>query len=101
MANTVIGNRLGGVYWRAETEPMAAHRVTFEGNTVRDNEGWGVFVDGATDGTIIRNNVIEDTGAGRQTTGIRIGASAGSVVLEGNAITARLPLQDDRPADRR
>jgi hypothetical protein len=60
-----------------------------------------LFVDGATDGTIIRNNVIEDTGAGRQTTGIRIGAGAGSVVLEGNTITARLPLQDDRPADRR
>ena len=99
--NTVIGNKLGGVYWRPETEPMAAHRVTFENNAVRDNEGWGLFVDGATDGTIIRNNVIEDTGAGRQTTGIRIGAGAGSVVLEGNAITARLPLQDDRPADRR
>jgi parallel beta-helix repeat protein len=80
---------------------MAAHRVTFENNVVRDNEGWGLFVDGATDGTIIRNNVIEDTGAGRQTTGIRIGAGAGSVALEGNAITARLPLQDDRPADRR
>ena len=99
--NTVIGNKLGGVYWRPETEPMAAHRVTFENNAVRDNEGWGLFVDGATDGTIIRKNVIEDTGAGRQTTGIRIGAGAGSVVLEGNAITARLPLQDDRPADRR
>jgi parallel beta-helix repeat protein len=80
---------------------MAAHRVTFEKNEVRDNEAWGLFVDGATDGTIIRNNVIEDTGAGRQTTGIRIGAGAGSVVLEGNTITARLPLQDDRPADRR
>ena len=24
--NTIIGNKLGGVYWRAETEPMAAHR---------------------------------------------------------------------------
>jgi parallel beta-helix repeat protein len=99
--NTVIGNKLGGVYWRVETEPMAAHRVTFENNVVRDNEGWGLFVDGATNDTIIRNNVIEDTGAGRQTIGIRIGASAGAVVLNGNAITATLPLQDERPADRR
>ncbi len=94
--NTMIGNKRGGVYWRAETKPMAAHRVTFEANTVRDNDGWGLFVDGATEGTIIRNNVIEDTGAGRQSTGIRIGKEAGAVVLEGNEIKAADRLLDER-----
>ncbi|MCB1096100.1 MAG: right-handed parallel beta-helix repeat-containing protein [Verrucomicrobiae bacterium] len=97
--NTIIGNKLGGVYWRAETKPMAAHRVTFESNTVRDNVGWGLFVDGATEGTIIRNNVIEDTGVGRQSTGIRIGKEAGEVVLEDNTIRTQTPLQDDRQND--
>ncbi|MEZ5328685.1 MAG: right-handed parallel beta-helix repeat-containing protein [Verrucomicrobiales bacterium] len=97
--NTIIGNKLGGVYWRAETKPMAAHRVTFESNTVRDNVGWGLFVDGATEGTIIRNNVIEDTGDGRQSTGIRIGKEAGEVVLEDNTIRTQTPLQDDRKID--
>ncbi len=95
-SNTVIGNKLGGVYWRAETEPMAAHRVTFENNTVRDNEGWGLFVDGATHGTIIRSNVIEDTGSGRQNTGIRIGKKAGEVVLEGNSVKAVKEVLDER-----
>lgn len=94
--NTIIGNKRGGVYWRAETKPMAAHRVTFEANTVRDNDGWGLFVDGATEGTIIRNNVIEGTGAGRQSTGIRIGKEAGAVVLEGNEIKAADRLLDER-----
>jgi len=94
--NTIIGNKLGGVYWRAETEPMAAHRVTFENNTVRDNEGWGLFVDGVTSGTIIRSNVIEDTGSGRQKTGIRIGKQAGEVVMEGNTVKAAIQLQDER-----
>jgi len=70
--------------------------VTFEANTVRDNEGWGLFVDGATDGTIIRNNVIVDSGAGRQATGIRIGKEAGEVTLEGNNIKTQTPVQDDR-----
>lgn len=37
--NAIIGNKRGGVYWRAESEPMAAHRITFEENIVRDNEG--------------------------------------------------------------
>ncbi len=95
--NTIIGNKLGGVYWRAETEPMAAHRNTFEKNTVRDNEGWGLFVDGATHGTIIRSNIVEDTGSGRQKTGIRIGKQAGEVVMEGNTVKATIKLQDERP----
>lgn len=96
--NTMVGNKRGGVHWRKETEPMAAHRVTFEGNTVRDNEGFGLFVDGATRGTVIRGNVIEDTGGGRQTTGIRIGREAGEVVLEGNTIKAASQVLDERPA---
>jgi parallel beta-helix repeat protein len=75
---------------------MAAHRVTFENNTVRDNEGWGLFVDGVTSGTIIRSNVIEDTGSGRQKTGIRIGKQAGEVVMEGNTVKAAIQLQDER-----
>ena len=94
--NTIIGNKRGGVYWRAETEPMAAHRVTFEGNTVRDNEGWGLFIDGATQGTILRGNTIEDSGAGRQKVGIRIGKNAGEVILEDNHIKADKPSIDER-----
>jgi hypothetical protein len=96
--NTIIGNRAGGVYWRNETEPMAAHRITFEENIVRDNEGWGLFVNGETHDTVIRRNVIEDTGTGRQKIGIRIGKQAGRVTLENNRTKAEVDLQDDRPA---
>jgi parallel beta-helix repeat protein len=94
--NTVVGNKRGGVYWRGETEPMAAHRITFEQNTVRDNHGWGVFIDGATHDTVIRGNTIEDTGSGRQTTGVRIGKNAGDVTLEANTIKAGTQLVDER-----
>lgn len=94
--NTIIGNKRGGVYWRSETEPMAAHRITFENNIVRDNQDWGLFVDGATRGTIIRGNTIEDTGAGRQKTGIRLGKNTGDVVLDNNTIKADNQLIDER-----
>jgi parallel beta-helix repeat protein len=94
--NTMIGNARGGVYWRAETKPMAPHRNTFENNTVRDNQGFGLFVDGATDGTIIRGNTIEDSGSGKQTTGIRIGKQTETVVLENNTVIARTELVDER-----
>ncbi|MCW5556378.1 MAG: right-handed parallel beta-helix repeat-containing protein [Verrucomicrobiae bacterium] len=96
-SNTIIGNRRGGVYWRAEAEPMAAHRITFEKNTVRDNAGWGLFVDGATHDTVIRGNTIEDTGSGRQKTGVRVGRQAGGVTLEDNVIKAAEPVVDERP----
>ena len=96
--NTIIGNRQGGVYWRLESEPMAAHRITFEENTVRDNQGWGLFVDGVTSGTVIRRNIIEDTGSGRQSTGIRIGNKTDDVTLEGNTIKATKRVQDERPS---
>jgi len=94
--NTIIGNARGGVLWRAEDEPMAAHGVTFEDNTVRDNQGLGLFVDGATRGTIIRSNIVEDTGRGQQKIGVRIGKRAGDVVLEGNTIKAANQLLDER-----
>lgn len=94
--NAIIGNRRGGVYWRAESEPMAAHRITFEENIVSDNEGWGLFVDGATHGTVIRANTIEDSGSGKQKTGIRLGKKVGEVFLEENIIKADQPLLDER-----
>ena len=96
--NTIIGNARGGVFWRAESEPMAAHRITFEKNIVRDNQGCGLFVDGATDGTVIRNNTIEDSGSGKQKTGIRLGKNAGRVVLEDNSLKATTKLLDERTA---
>ena len=67
-------------------------------NTVGDNEGWGLFVDGATRGTIVPSNIIEDTGCGRQktATGIRIGKQAGDVQLEGNNTKAEAQVRDDR-----
>lgn len=95
--NTIVGNKRGGVYWRAEAEPMAAHRNTFEQNTVRDNAGWGLFIDGVTQDTVIRNNTIEDSGAGRQKTAIRIGRNAGRVSLQSNTVHAAQPLVDERP----
>lgn len=94
--NTIVGNKRGGVFWRGEAEPMAAHRVTFEKNVVRDNDGWGIYVDGATRGTVIRENTIDDSGAGKQKTGIRLGKEAGDVILEGNSIKAEQQLLDER-----
>ncbi len=94
--NLVEENRGGGVLWRNETEPMAAHRILFENNTLRDNGPWGLFVDGVTQGTVLRGNIIAETGSGRQKTGIRIGKQAGLVLMENNTIQAATPVNDER-----
>lgn len=94
--NVITGNSRGGVYWRAETEAMAAHRVQFENNTIRDNERFGLMIDGATHGTIIRGNTIEDTGSGKQQTAIRIGKNAGDVLLDSNTLKAPTTILDER-----
>jgi parallel beta-helix repeat protein len=95
--NTIIGNARGGVYWRSESEPMSAHRILFENNVVRDNQEYGLNIGGANQGTIIRNNTIEDSGSGRQSTAILIGKRAGDVMLESNTIKAKTSIRDERP----
>lgn len=94
--NLIVGNKRGGVYWRREAKPMAAHNVTFENNTVRDNQGVGLFVDGVTNGTVIRENKIIDSGSGDQATGIRLGRDVGQVELRDNKIDAKVEVLDER-----
>ena len=95
-ANTVAQNAKGGVYWRKEAEPMAAHRIRFIGNVVEDNQRVGLLIEGETNGTVIRDNIIRDTGRGVQEIGVRMGEDAGDVALEGNTIDAKRMIVDER-----
>ena len=83
--------------WRDEAEPMAAHRVTFEKNVVRDNERFGVLISGQTTGAVLRDNTIEAGDGDRQRVGVQIGPKAGEVKLESNTIRAETELVDERP----
>jgi parallel beta-helix repeat protein len=94
--NTVVGNAKGGVYWRNEKDPMAAHRIEFVENTVEDNAEVGLFIDGETNGTVVRNNTIRDSGKGVQKVGVKIGANVGEVVLKDNTIRAAKEIVDER-----
>ena len=87
--NTIIGNKRGGVYWRAETEPMAAHRITFERTRFATTKAGACSWTAPRAARSSAATSIEDTGSGRQKTGIRIGKQAGEVVLEGNTHQGR------------
>ncbi len=92
--NVIADNAGGGVQWRGETEPMAAHNITFTGNTLRNNGSIGLYIGGETNGTVIRDNIIECAGA--NSVGIRIGSKAGEVVIENNQIHAEQEISDER-----
>ncbi len=92
--NVIADNANGGVQWRDETEPMAAHNITFTENTVRNNGRYGLSIDGQTNGTIVRKNVIESVGP--NAVGIRIGMKAGDVLMEDNEIRAARQVSDGR-----
>ena len=92
--NVITSNAGGGVRWREETEPMAAHNITFVQNIVRANGPYGLRIDGETNGTVIRDNIIAvDDPDG---VAIRIGPRVGDVVMAGNTITAPREVDDQR-----
>ena len=93
--NIIESNALGGVCWRDEIEPMAAHNNTFEENTVRNNGKFGLKIEGETNGTVIRGNVIETEGPDEA--GIIIGKNTGNVVIEDNQIRSARQMCDERP----
>ncbi|MBM3566279.1 MAG: hypothetical protein FJX42_09235, partial [Alphaproteobacteria bacterium] len=69
--NLISDNAKGGVQWRNETEPMAAHNITFTENTVRNNGPYGLNIEGETHSTVIRGNTIECDAP--DSVGIRVG----------------------------
>lgn len=101
--NEVRSNREDGVFFRNETEGMAAHRNRLERNTIENNgqagHAAGIRVRGQTRDLVFRDNIIRDTrpaDARKQLVGIRIEADAGEVALEGNQIDAPTRIDDER-----
>lgn len=92
--NVIADNAKGGVLWRDEAEPMAAHNITFVENTVSNNGPYELFVSGQTNGTVIRGNAIESNDP--KGIGVRIGPRAGKVVIEENQIRVANPISDER-----
>jgi parallel beta-helix repeat protein len=97
--NVVRQNQKFGIFFRNETLPMAAHRNRLEENVIEDNGDAGICIQGQTNDLVFANNVIRDTrpqDEQTQTTGIRIGTQVGQVTLEGNKITAKIAMDDQR-----
>ena len=92
VTNTHIrGNRKVGLLFREQTQYRGPHRNLVERCTFVDNGfaegGVGVDVRGKAEEVTIRDCRFEDSGAGLQKIGIRVGAQARDTRLAGNTFT--------------
>jgi parallel beta-helix repeat protein len=90
--NTITGNGRAGVLFRAESEPMGAHRNVFECNRILDNgaaepgeaAGAAVVVRGPHHGLVFRGNTLGSSSPGQAAAGILADKAAGDLQAEGN-----------------
>lgn len=101
--NQIRGNQQAGIAFRNESEGMAGHRNRIEENLIENNGSTNtapaIHIRGETHDLVIKNNVIRDTRAEserKQSVGIQLEEKVGSVVLEGNQISAKTEFADGR-----
>ena len=84
-------HKVGLLFRQPLSEFRGAHRNTVEGCTIRDNgfeaEGLGVQFLGATHDVILRDNLFDDSGEGRQKIGIQVSAEAEGTQIVGNTFS--------------
>ncbi len=101
--NLVRLNKQDGVFFRNESLGMAAHRNRLEDNVIENNgadgQAAGIRIRGQTNDLIFKSNIIRDTrpqDSQTQAVGILIEEQVGNVVLDGNKIEAKTPIDDRR-----
>ena len=88
--NVIEGNARHGIYLRDEPDYNAGHRCSFERNVIRNNGGpedAAIWIDGHTEGIRIVGNEVSDDRAQPAACALHIGADAGDVTWEGNAVS--------------
>jgi hypothetical protein len=90
--NHIYDNGNAGILVREENEGNRAERNIYRGNTVENNggaadEGCGFRFEGRADGNRIEQNIIRDTGTGRQKIGIGCRDGGGWLVVRNNTMS--------------
>ncbi|TVR45180.1 MAG: hypothetical protein EA425_18490 [Puniceicoccaceae bacterium] len=101
--NQVLGNGREGVLFRAELEPMGAHRNRFEDNVILDNgsgeAGVGIEISDTTHDLDFHGNRVGNAETRRQRIGVRIGAACRDIRLTDNDLEGNrdAAIEDLRP----
>ncbi len=89
--NHVYENGNHGVLFRNENEQNAGHRNTFINNIIENNgmkrESSGFYIGGETHDVVIKDNTIRSSGKGQQSTAIFIGKKCSAITTSDNSIS--------------
>lgn len=98
--NHVYENSNHGVFFRNETEQNSGHRNTFTNNIIENNgmkrESSGFYIGGETHDITIKNNTIRSTGKGNQSTAIFVGIKSTKVIASDNKISGSKELINEK-----
>lgn len=89
--NHVYENAHQGVLFRNENEQNSGHRNAFTNNVIENNgmerESSGFYIGGETHDINLTNNIIRSSGKGNQTTAIFVGKKSSKITTKDNTIT--------------
>lgn len=89
--NRIYENGHQGVLFRNETEQNSGHRNSFTNNVIENNgverESSGFYIGGETHDIILTNNIIRSAGKGNQSIAIFVGKKSSKITTKDNTIT--------------
>ncbi len=80
---TFRNNKNAGIRFRKQEEFRSAHRITIQDCYIADN-AYGVILEGAISGTVIKNNTFESTGKDKQKVAIKINKGVKDTCIQDN-----------------
>jgi len=90
--NHIFENGFDGIYLREETDLNAPHRSIFRKNIIENNgtkgKGYGISLNSRAEGVVIENNIIRNTGNGKQLAGIFFSLNSLPAEMKDNEILA-------------
>lgn len=89
--NHIFENGSDGVQLRGELPQNAPHRTIFKNNIIENNgmkdKGYGIAVNCQAEGVIVEDNIIRNTGSGRQAAAVLLTSGSFSVEMKNNKMS--------------
>jgi hypothetical protein len=89
--NHIYENGSDGIQLRGELTDNAPHRSIFKNNLIENNgikeKGYGISVNCKAEGVVLEDNIIRNTGSGKQVAALLLTANSLPVELKNNKIS--------------
>ncbi len=91
IGNTIAENGADGIHLRGELPMNAPHRSIFKNNLIENNgmkeKGYGLSVNCNAEGVVLEDNIIRNTGTGKQAGAVLLMKESLTVVMKNNNIS--------------